>query len=60
MCEMCQQEEENVVHFLGRCPAFRDERLRSLGRYELTEVDIHSANMSDIVRFAISTGRFDR
>ena len=58
LCPSCLMEPENNIHFLGRCPAFRDVRRQTLGYNFLSVHDMIRVDVCKILDFIIMSNRF--
>jgi len=50
-CETCNIEEEDREHFLGKCPAWRQERRETFGKTPLSHKELTKVDPADIIAF---------
>jgi len=58
ICQLCSEEEETALHFLGLCPALATTWQHILGMHPLTVVELGKVKLLNLIRFAYSSGRF--
>jgi len=60
-CPLCQEEEETVLHLLGRCNALSLTRLNHLGSHRIIRMDYNDLSNTRwplLLKLAKSSGRF--
>ena len=57
-CPLCQEEEETVLHLLGRCNALSLTGLNHLGSHRIDYDDLSNIHWPLLLRLAKASGRF--
>ena len=57
-CPLCQEEEETVLHLLGRCNALSLTRLNHLGSHRMDYNDLSNIRWPLLLKLAKASGRF--
>jgi len=56
-CEQCEEEDETVQHFLGKCPAFYNLRMETFHTHIINKEDIFNYSLYKIIKYAKKTKR---
>jgi len=57
-CPLCQEEEETVLHLLGRCNALSLTRLNHLDSHRMDYNDLSKIRWPLLLKLAKASGRF--
>jgi len=57
-CPLCQEEEETVLHLLGRCSVLALTRLNHLGSHRMGYNDLSNIRWLLLLKLANASGRF--
>ena len=58
-CNQCDEEEETVQHFLGKCPAYYNLRMEIFHTHIIGTEDVFNYPLRKIIRFANKTKRLE-
>ena len=60
ICPYCLEEDETLLHYIGRCPKWAMERYQYLGNFQTNfHILRHNKTLQEIIKFIKVTQRFD-